>query len=167
MQWSGNGHYYLYVGDAVTAESAFSLAAATRFNGLQGYLATITSAGENSFVSHDVAGDQLAWLGGSDSGAAVNDWTWRVGPQAGQAFTFTNWGSGEPNNCCGGEDYIHTNFAGPGLWNDHGSPGNAGQANGYVVEFSAAAVPEPQTCALMLAGLLTAGAIAMHRQRAR
>ncbi len=167
-QWTtesgGNGHYYLFVPEPVTAQVAFAAAAVTEFNGMQGYLATITSAAENSFVSGSIPDGALAWLGGSDAGAAANAWTWRVGPEAGQAFTFTSWGPNEPNNCCGGEDYLHTNWQSVGAWNDHGGPSNIGQLNGYVVEFSAAPVPEPASYALMLAGLATVGAWATRRR---
>ena len=170
-QWTtqsgGNGHYYLFVGDAVTAQDAFAGAAARTYLGVQGYLATVTSAEENSFVSLTIANGAQAWLGGSDAGDTVNAWTWRVGPEAGQAFTYTNWSGGEPNNCCTGEDYLHTNWTGGGGWNDHGAPGNPGHVNGYVVEFSAAPVPEPATYALMLAGLAAVGARAARRSPAR
>jgi len=152
-QWGDNGHWYEFVATPVTWQEAFDAANAASYLGMQGYLATVTSAAENSFVSSSVAGRSLAWLGGSDSGAGINEWTWRNGPEAGQAFTYTNWNSIEPNNCCGGEDFVHTNWSGTGLWNDHGGPGNPGQANGYVIEYSMAPVPEPQTYALLLAGL--------------
>lgn len=168
IQWNSgtgaNGHYYRYVDDQVTAEAAFAAAAATNYLGMAGYLVTITSDAENTFVSDTVAGGALSWLGGSDKDAAVNAWTWRVGPEAGQAFSFTKWAGGEPNNCCGGEDYVHTNWASGGYWNDHGSPANAGQLNGYVIEYSAAPVPEPQTYALLLAGLSTLGMVAWRRR---
>ncbi len=172
VQWTtgsgGNGHYYLFVPDAVTGETAFTAAAASTYLGLPGYLATVTSAAENTFVSSDIASGGLAWLGGIRTGPDPTNWKWAVGPEAGQAFTFTQWSGGEPNNCCGGENYVHTNWAPGGFWNDHGGPGNPGQINGYVIEFSAvAAVPEPQTYALMLAGLLTVGTIAWRKPKAR
>lgn len=153
---AANGHYYEYFADAVTAEQAFTLAASHSYLGMSGYLATITSKDENTFVAA-TAGGQLAWLGGSDHGDAINHWTWRVGPEAGLAFTFTSWAPGEPNNCCGGEDYVHINWAGFGLWNDHGSPANSGQRNGYVVEYSGSTVPEPASLALIGLGLGVAG----------
>lgn len=164
VQWAGNGHWYEFNPEPVTWDVAYAIANSSTFQGMRGYLVTVTSAEENIFVSSDVAGNSLAWLGGSDSGSVnVNDWTWRGGPEAGQAFTFTSWNPGEPNNCCGGEDFVHTNWGGLGLWNDHGGPGNPGQINGFVIEYSAP-VPEPETYALILAGLGLVGFAARRRQ---
>jgi hypothetical protein len=164
IQYAGNGHWYEFIATPVNWTQAFGAANASTHLGLQGYLATITSAGENAFVSANVANGGLAWLGGSDAGAAVNAWTWRNGPEAGQAFTYTNWAGGEPNNCCGGEDYVHINWGAGGTWNDHGGPGNPGQVNGYIVEYSAAnGVPEPMSLALVL----TCGALAAGFSRRR
>lgn len=165
-QWTiasgGNDHWYEFIDTSVDWNTAFAAANSSSHLGMGGYLATITSATENAFVAN-VAHGSLAWLGGSDSGAAINDWTWRNGPENGQAFTFTAWGGGEPNNCCGGEDYVHINWGGIGLWNDHGGPGNFWQVNGYVVEYSAP-VPEPETYAMLLAGLGLLGTIARRRR---
>ncbi|KQW43760.1 MULTISPECIES: lectin-like protein [unclassified Roseateles] len=154
VQWQtaagGNGHYYLYVPDAVSWQDALATAAASSWQGQAGYLATITSAAEDSFVGATVASANLAWIAASDDGDE-NNWTWRAGPEAGQALGYTNWASGEPNNCCDGENFVHLNWLATGQWNDHGGPGNPGQLNGYVIEY-AAAVPEPASVALMLAG---------------
>lgn len=152
-QWPDNGHWYEFVATPVLAPDAYTAAAATSWMGMTGYLATVTSAGENDFVAN-LAGGNLAWLGGSDDGNPVNSWTWRTGPEAGQPFGYTNWNSGEPNDCCGGENYLHTNWLGLGMWNDHGGPGNPGQANGYLIEYSAP-VPEPAAACLLAGGLAT------------
>lgn len=164
VQWAVNGHWYEYNPEPVTWDVAYFIANSSTFQGMQGYLATITSAEENLFVSDTVALGALSWLGGSDHDAAnINDWTWRNGPEAGQAFTYTNWNGGEPNNCCGGEDYLHTNWGGLGFWNDHGGPGNPTQQNGFIIEYSAP-VPEPETYALLLAGLGLVGFAARRRK---
>jgi hypothetical protein len=164
VQYAPNGHWYEFINTQVNWSQAFAAANASTYLGLQGYLATITGAGENAFVANAVANGGLAWLGGSDAGAAVNDWTWRNGPESGQAFTYTNWATGEPNNCCGGEDFVHINWGPGGTWNDHGGPGNPGQLNGYIVEYSGTiSVPEPMSLALVL----TSGALAASFSRRR
>jgi hypothetical protein len=179
VQWTvasgGNDHWYEFIaadvqGQAFIWDEAFAASAASSFMGMQGYLATVTSQAEDRFVSATVADNQVAWLSGSDNGNE-GVWSWRAGPEAGQIFwnngvtlIYANWGSGEPNNCCGGESFLQTNFSGG--WNDHGGPGNAGQRNGYVVEYSQPRVqiPEPMTLALVLPALLAAGGLARKRR---
>jgi hypothetical protein len=169
VQWTvgsgGNDHWYEFIATNLVAQDAFVAAGAATFMGMSGYLATVTSADENRFVSASVAQGALAWLGGSDSGSEGN-WVWMVGPEAGQAFSFAAWGGGEPNDVGGGEDFIHTNWCGTGCWNDHGGPGSGGsQANGYIIEYSAKPnnVPEPMTLALVLPALLAAAALGRRR----
>lgn len=158
----GNGHYYQFVADSVTWSEAMAASQASTFNGMNGYLATAVNAAENRFISATVAQNALAWLSGSDDGAEGN-WTWRAGPESGQALTYFSWNAGEPNNCCGGENFLHTNWGGVGNWNDIGS----GYRNGYVIEYSAAPdgrLPEPATLALALGALAAVGTV---RRRAR
>lgn len=168
VQWTvasgGNGHYYEYVDDAATWGEALAGAASRSFMGMTGYLATLVDAEENRFASATVADGLLSWISGSDDGDEGN-WTWRAGPEAGMALTYFNWAAGEPNNCCGGENFLQTNW-GVLTWNDHGAPGNAGQRNGYLVEYSGEPdrLPEPASLALVLA----AGAgVAAARRRTR
>ncbi len=104
---------------------------------------------------------RVAIKGGSDDGDEGN-WTWRNGPEVGQAFTYTNWSSGEPNNCCGGENYVVTNW-GPGTWNDIGPSAFPDHTSYYVIEYSAP-VPEPETYAMLLAGLGLLGFMARRRK---
>ena len=73
LYYSGTGRYYEFVLDAgVSWTSAKSEAANRRLYGLQGYLATITSSGENDFLTTKVSG--TAWIGASDAGP---EWAWK------------------------------------------------------------------------------------------
>jgi hypothetical protein len=156
-QWAGNGHYYQFVNTSVDWKGAFAAANASSYLGMQGYLATITSAGENAFIAA-LAG-KGAWLGGSDD-VAEGTWTWRNGPEAGQAFTYTNWEPGEPNNS-GNEDYLQINWWLPGGWNDASGP-----AIGYVIEYSGvSSVPEPSSYAVIAVGLVGLGFAARRRRQ--
>ncbi len=143
------GHYYEFVSspgiswtDAQTAASARSLF------GMQGYLVTVTSAEENTFVFGKLTGQ--GWMGASDA-ASETIWRWVTGPEgledggAGRHFFtqtsggtggtavgtyYNNWASGEPNNA-GDEDYAH--FLTNGQWNDY--PLTLPSIDGYVVEY--------------------------------
>lgn len=143
LPYSGNGHYYEYIsgGSNITWAAARDAAAASgnKYFGLQGYLVTSTSAGENSFISSKLNGAQ-GWLGASDA-AVEGEWRWVTGPEAGTQFwsnlsgglvvggNYANWNGGEPNNSSD-EDYGQ--FVPSGMWND--LP-NAGTITGYVVEY--------------------------------
>ncbi|AEJ02703.1 PEP motif putative anchor domain protein [Nitrosomonas sp. Is79A3] len=166
MQWGNTGHWYEFISTPTSATDAFTFAQASTFDGMHGYLATITSADENWFVSNDIAGGSFAWLGGSDAGAPINQFTWRNGPETGQAFTYTSWWRDDPNNV-GGEDYVFTNYQ-IGLWVDYtDSPFHRGEPIGYVIEYGDTPlplVPEPETYAMLLAGLGLLS-IAAHRRK--
>ena len=62
---------------------------AMRFCGMRGYLATVTSVEENSFLTDrfltSSGGLPRGWLGASDN-MTEGTWTWRDGPEAGQQF---------------------------------------------------------------------------------
>jgi hypothetical protein len=179
VQWTaalgGNDHWYEFIETPVTWQAAFTAANAATFMGMQGYLATLTSDGENRFAAATAAQSNLAWIGGSDDGAE-GVWSWRNGPENGEVFwnngavpgVFSNFNAGEPNNCCNGESFLQVNFAFALGWNDHGGPGNASQVNGYLIEYPGlpTGIPEPSTLALLLAPAL-AGVAARRRKLQR
>ncbi|MCL4483999.1 MAG: PKD domain-containing protein [Bacteroidetes bacterium] len=72
-------HFYTFVSHpGLSWSSARDEAAATKYHGLQGYLATITSSVENDFIQSKTKG--VGWIGASDQ-AAEGDWRWVTGPE--------------------------------------------------------------------------------------
>tara|TARA_R110001599_G_scaffold353733_1_gene595922 strand:- start:17520 stop:18185 length:666 start_codon:yes stop_codon:yes gene_type:complete len=191
MQWAaadgGNDHWYELDRQNLSWTGA-------RQNALDkgGYLATITSAEENSAVNLlitliegsllDGNLDIAVWLGGSDT-AEEGIWTWADGPEAGDQFwdgdkegtapagAYANWVLAEPNNFDPGEDHLGMYFLG-GVWNDFGdlpSGGLSGTPGFFsVIEYDsepvpASAIPVTGTAALTLLGL--AGLAAGRRRK--
>lgn len=146
------GHYYIYVSDTgITWTQARDNAAAQTYFGLQGYLATITTAEESQLAGEQSPG--TGWIGGSDQ-QNEGTWIWETGPEAGQVFwqgvsngsapngMYAFWNNNEPNNF-NEEDYAHITDPSIGVlgaWNDLGNAGDPGVTNpyhpqGYIVEF--------------------------------
>jgi len=143
-----NGHVYQYVGGGSTWPDAFDAAAALNYQGVPGYLATITSQDENDFIKDRLSGD--AWLGASDN-EEEGVWKWVAGPETGDNFytgeglngsgpdaglgaavdgAYTNWAYGEPNQA-GVENCMET-YIQDGTWNDYPCDNDT---VGYVVEY--------------------------------
>ena len=114
-QQNYNGHsYYRSTGTATWTTARSNCAA------MGGYLVTITTAAEQSFIFNIWPS---GWIGLTDE---VNEGTWRW--VTGETYSYKNWNSGEPNNA-GNEDYVQ--FVSNGRWND--LPNNVGLP--YVLEF--------------------------------
>ena len=114
-QQNYNGHsYYRSTG------SAFWTTAKQNCVSMGGYLVTITSAAENSFIFNLWPS---GWIGLTDE---VTEGVWRW--VTGETYSYSSWNPGEPNNA-GNEDYIQ--FVGGGKWND--LPNNVSLP--YVLEF--------------------------------
>lgn len=165
--WGGNGHYYEYIQSGADWDTARAAALASSYLGQQGYLVTITSAAENTFV--DGLTGSLAWTGGNDI-ATEGTWVWADGPEAdvifwqdGVSVGFSNWAGGEPNDFYPGEDAMHLNFYGNGEWNDYFNT----SVHGYIVEYGRGAIPEPAAWALLILGFGVVGGALRRRRKTR
>ncbi|WP_140484807.1 T9SS type B sorting domain-containing protein [Flavobacterium sp. GSA192] len=152
-----NGHYYEYVSSyGISWTGAKDAAALKKHYGLQGYLATLTSAEEAQLAGAQAPG--TGWIGGSDV-ETENIWKWMTGPEAGTVFWnggingtrtapyfYANWNNNEPNNNIQpfkptGEHYAHITAPGigrAGAWNDlsnDGDPPGNYHPTGYIVEY--------------------------------
>ena len=151
-----NGHFYYLNTNLLnyntTTTGARDAAKAMSYQGQTGYLATITSTEENSFISSNIASASNIWIGATDE-LVEGAWKWDTNggsPEAGKRFwtgtstgskytadgiNFASWSSGEPNNS-GNEDYALTNWGGIGraTWNDCPATG-CGAGRQSVVEF--------------------------------
>ena len=164
-----NGHFYEYVSTVLPWASAFSAATNRTFQGMRGYLATITSPEENDFIRTKLLAD--AWIGGSDDfnyinaaagstvyanqGAAEGKWYWVTGPEKGLQFSqnnhspvsfngrYQNWAGGEPNDS-GSEHYAQFYYNNNGRWNDLRSS----HTLAYMVEYGGQAGDVTSTLAL-------------------
>src|SRR5215510_2887252 len=167
----GSNYYDFVPTVGISWADASAAASASMFLGVNGHLATVTSAAENNFIvsSFDFSAfkDQLAiaWLGGLVSSSGIG--TWVVGPEAGVSFSsygsaltsrYANWGGIEPNNAPSAvEMQIGTlNWFGitQGKWADAQNglsspcPGLCDPIVGYFVEYEAPA-PVPLSPSIM------------------
>jgi len=129
---AANDHYYERVSaPSSTWQQANAAALARTHSGRYGHLVTITSVQERDFVASKFGSTPLPlWLGGYRSTTSPNPalgWYWVTG----EAWSFTSWFSGEPNNTGGQENYLMLAHS-PTTWNDCSL--SCGAA-GYIVEY--------------------------------
>ncbi|WP_375419051.1 Ig-like domain-containing protein [uncultured Hymenobacter sp.] len=141
------GHYYEFItAPGICWEDAKQQAAQRSYYGLQGYLATVTSAEEKDVLAGRFTGQY--WFGASDA-AVEGEWRWQTGPETGQLFwrgaangtaqTYAHWADDQPDDFKNqfrpaGEDF-GCFYGGSGLWNDLDQCGTSGLIDGYVVEY--------------------------------
>src|ERR1700722_5604132 len=175
IEWApsdgGNGHYYDFINDPnITWTDAKAAAAGQVFDGVHGYLTTITSAAENAFMASNFSAEagpfQDGWVGGyQDTGAPDysepdGGWRWVTG----EPWVYTNWftsGPVEPDNAGGDQNYLRSNvgFQWDDFQNDPSNP-SVQYISGYFVEFT---VPEPASVGIIaMSSLLT-----LRRRRER
>jgi len=164
---SSNGSYYKYVtATGITWQQAKAAAEQLTFNGMQGYLATVTTLQERNFIDQTIFSDTKpdnTFVGGSDS-YQEGVWRWVTGPEGledgGKGLIFfdgtsrtdipTNdlWItqgaiSSVPHNSASWNYLVMYSWFNPRFnpWNNStGSPGSGG-ASGYLVEYSASYRP--------------------------
>lgn len=170
--WEANGHYYETIAypSGITWEDAKIYAENSVYLGMQGHLATVTSADENSFIVNNLGGPlaiHTFFLGGfqpAGSPEPGGNWQWITG----ETWSFTNWVPGEPNNEYSGgaifdsqvpsssEEVLHF-FLSAGQWND--VPRMSGWG-GLMVEYETSTpspVPEPASMLLFGTGIAVFG----------
>jgi hypothetical protein len=126
--------------------AAKAAAEARTYQGMKGYLATVTFEGEKDFLKGRAQGQY--WFGASDA-AVEGEWRWQSGPEAGRLIwtggpngigaAYTHWLPGQPDNFTTmsrpmGEDYGML-YANSGLWNDAPDCYTDGNMTGYLVEY--------------------------------
>ena len=159
--FSTNGHYYQFVAaSGITWQQAKTLAEAQTYNGMSGYLATVTTFAERNFIDGIVFGSgrpDNTYIGGSDANQE-GVWRWVTGPEAlensglGKLFynqsTGTNYtdipssdlwiGGATPSGNTSTNDFLYMySFFDPSFNpsnNSIGSPGSGGPA-GYLIEY--------------------------------
>lgn len=122
---------------------------------LAGYnLATITSQEEQNFLDSNIFSNdylyQAFWAGGYQDPITTNlpnlNWTWVTG----EAWSYTNWLNGEPNDAIILEQYLVINYSASRQWNDEARPE---MTSGFIAE-RISNVPEPNTMLLLCVGLI-------------
>ncbi|MDB4329897.1 thrombospondin type 3 repeat-containing protein, partial [Flavobacteriaceae bacterium] len=159
-----SGHFYDVISGSITWEAAKLDAESRSYNGLKGYLVTITSEAENNVIKNLVSTD--SWFGASDSYIYINEavgytkyadqnaaegkWHWVTGPEKGTQMSidnknnisgvYNNWNSGEPNNS-GGAEHVGQFYA-VGNWNDLKFTSTQGA---YVIEYGGSPEDNPSS----------------------
>lgn len=164
----GTPHYYVWVPEpSIYYEKAYNDAKKYYFQGMRGYLPTITSLDENLKLK-EISLEE-GWSGGArtpdntDDKKTIDrptrnnttgaDYKWLCGPETGFFYqrgptysaggamngAFVAWNTNEPNDSSQAENVMQVNYNAPRLWNDY-SPTNA-NIRGYFIEFGGTGLP--------------------------
>ncbi|MEY3278493.1 MAG: hypothetical protein RLZZ426_979, partial [Actinomycetota bacterium] len=89
-----NGHLYEYVATGVNWSTAIARAKTNQRFGMTGYLLTVTTGTENTFVTSRLTTAGI-WLAAGDQSGS---WKWHAGPENGTNVSYSRWGFLEPGN---------------------------------------------------------------------
>jgi hypothetical protein len=164
--FGGTGHSYEVVSlpSAISWSDAKLLAEDSTYLGVHGYLVTITSAEENTFVTGLIGTGCIPGGGYQPPGSPEPDGNWQW--VTGEPWGYTNWRLDEPNNSQGVEHVLEVDGL-TSIWN--GGWNDLPDAIGWtelVVEYNA--VPEPAS--MVVWSLLGVGGwlgMRVYRRRAR
>jgi hypothetical protein len=150
-----NGHFYRPItatNERTTYTNARSRSLQTTFKGQTGYLVTITSADEDTFIFNNVPAINV-WFAATDE-VVDGRWVIDAGPERGTVMktqngqtngnipgVYNNWASGEPNGANGSENYAVAKWNGAASWNDLSNNWN----NPYVIEYGTWTNPDDAT----------------------
>ena len=151
---NGQAHFYQYnsapsSGDSNYWKRAKTAATTSTYGNLTGYLATITSAEENKFITRALLPSSgRTWLGGSDA-TTEGQWKWDAGTASPESSTasFSQTVANTTTSKASGSQYVNWDFGqGIAASEDHLSIGNTGlwsddigtKNYGYLVEYSPA-----------------------------
>jgi hypothetical protein len=162
------GHFYEVVKhNNISWSDAKAAAEGKTYLGVQGHLATLTSAAEDDFVNGLRVSAGLsrpeAWIGGSQPAGelgAGDNWSWVNGegaiPGMSSASPYANWQTSEPNDNygAGSEQHMALGLGNNPGWNDEGSLGNIG---GYIIEYSTGTSAPVADCQKLPLGCPLAG----------
>jgi flagellin len=130
-----NRHYYQIIknGAPIAWTDAKLAAEASQLNGTKGYLATVTSLQESTFLQEKFGVAFTAWIGASDRDQQ-GSWKWVTGPESGTSLAFSSWLPGQPDGSTT-EDYAaYWDVLGTNGWNDFRNSGD-GRVSNYLVEY--------------------------------
>ena len=134
LYYPGTGNYYEFINTNSSWTAAQINANSRTLGSSSGYLATVTSAAEFTYIKSKAGLGSEIWIGGSDN-LVEGEWRWKGGPETGQQFwqgkgtgatppgaavggMYTSWnGTGEPNDSSSNEDCLAILTS--GLWNDY------------------------------------------------
>ena len=126
LLFNGNIYEIVITSSGMSFDDAIQLSSSKILKGVSGHLATITSSQEQTAIWNKFqTGPFIALTDKVTEGT----WVWAAGPEQGQITSFTAWGSGEPNNAGGNENYVVMAPWLGGKWNDQEAAGT------YLVEY--------------------------------